>query len=61
VRGRLLAELGQFAEAEAAFSAALACDCTEPEKRFLKKQIEFVRLNAPIASLALGLSRESTR
>src|SRR5271168_3730705 len=38
VRGRVLAELGQFAEAEAAFSAALACDCTEPEKRFLRKQ-----------------------
>ena len=43
VRGRMLAELGQFAEAEAAFSAALACDCTEPEKRFLRKQIELAR------------------
>jgi RNA polymerase sigma-70 factor, ECF subfamily len=50
VRGRLLAELGQFAEAEAEFSAALSCDCTEPEKRFLRKQIELVRLNAPVAT-----------
>src|SRR5271154_2551918 len=54
VRGRLLAELGQRAEAEAAFAAALACDCTEPEKRFLRKQIELVRLNAPVASLHSG-------
>ncbi len=50
VRGRVLAELGQLAEAERAFSAALECDCTEPEKRFLRKQIESVRLQAPIAS-----------
>jgi RNA polymerase sigma-70 factor, ECF subfamily len=42
VRGRVLMELGQFAEAEAAFSTALACDCTEPEKRFLRKQMELV-------------------
>jgi RNA polymerase sigma-70 factor, ECF subfamily len=61
VRGRLLAELGQFGEAEEAFSAALACDCTEPEKRFLRKQIELLRLNAPVSSLHLGLSGEFTR
>src|SRR5258708_22960256 len=43
VRGRVLAELGRLAEAEAAFSAALECDCAEPERRFLQKQLESVR------------------
>ncbi|MGD0444994.1 MAG: sigma-70 family RNA polymerase sigma factor [Edaphobacter sp.] len=43
VRGRVLAELGRFAEAEVAFSAALECDCTNPEKRFLQRQLEMVR------------------
>lgn len=44
VRGRVLAQLGRFAEAEAAFSAALECDCAEPERRFLQKQLESVRV-----------------
>jgi RNA polymerase sigma-70 factor (ECF subfamily) len=43
VRGRVLAELGRLAEAEAAFSAALECDCAEPERRFLQRQLENVR------------------
>jgi len=43
VRGRIWAELGRLAEAEAAFSAALECDCAEPERRFLQKQLESVR------------------
>jgi RNA polymerase sigma-70 factor (ECF subfamily) len=43
VRGRVLAELGRLAEAEAAFSAALQCDCAEPERRFLQRQLEMVR------------------
>jgi RNA polymerase sigma-70 factor, ECF subfamily len=43
VRGRVLAELGRFAEAEMAFSVALECDCTNPEKRFLQRQLETVR------------------
>ena len=43
VRGRVLSELGRLAEAEAAFSAALECDCAEPERRFLQKQLENVR------------------
>jgi RNA polymerase sigma-70 factor (ECF subfamily) len=43
VRGRVLAELGRFAEAETAFSAALQCDCAEPERRFLQRQLESVR------------------
>jgi RNA polymerase sigma-70 factor (ECF subfamily) len=43
VRGRVLAELGQLAEAEVAFSAALECDCAEPERRFLQRQLQIVR------------------
>ncbi len=43
VRARVLAELGRLAEAEVAFSAALECDCTNPEKRFLQRQLETVR------------------
>jgi RNA polymerase sigma-70 factor, ECF subfamily len=42
VRGRILAQLGRLAEAEAAFSAALKCDCAEPERRFLQRQLEGV-------------------
>jgi RNA polymerase sigma-70 factor (ECF subfamily) len=42
VRGRLLTELGRYAEAEAAFSAALQCECSEPEKRFLRGQLALV-------------------
>jgi RNA polymerase sigma-70 factor (ECF subfamily) len=42
VRGRMLVELGRFAEAEASFSAALECECSEPERRFLRKQLEMV-------------------
>jgi RNA polymerase sigma-70 factor (ECF subfamily) len=43
VRGRMLAELGRFAGAEMAFHAALACDCTQPERRFLQRQLESVQ------------------
>ena len=43
VRGRVLSELGRLDEAEAAFSAALECDCAEPERRFLQRQLENVR------------------
>lgn len=43
VRGRVLAELGRSAEAERAFRAALECECSEPERRFLQKQIEMTR------------------
>jgi RNA polymerase sigma-70 factor (ECF subfamily) len=43
VRGRVLTELGRLTEAEAAFSAALECDCTDPERRFLQRQMESVR------------------
>jgi RNA polymerase sigma-70 factor (ECF subfamily) len=43
VRGHILAELGRFAESEMAFTAALKCDCSDPERRFLRKQLEVVR------------------
>jgi RNA polymerase sigma-70 factor, ECF subfamily len=43
VRGRFLRELGRFTEAEAAFSAALKCDCTQPERRFLQRQLDGIQ------------------
>ena len=41
-QGHVLAALGRLEEATAAFSAALECDCTLPEKRFLQHQLEMV-------------------
>jgi RNA polymerase sigma-70 factor (ECF subfamily) len=38
-QGHVLAALGRLDEARAAFSAALECDCTLPEKRFLQRQL----------------------
>jgi RNA polymerase sigma-70 factor (ECF subfamily) len=43
VRGRVLAELGRYAEAERAFVDALRCGCSEPERRFLGRWVERVR------------------
>jgi RNA polymerase sigma-70 factor (ECF subfamily) len=40
VRGHLLLELGQGAEAAACFRAALERPCSEPERRFLKRKLE---------------------
>jgi len=42
VRGQMLAELGRMTEAEAAFRAALECDCSAPERRFLHKRLHAV-------------------
>jgi RNA polymerase sigma-70 factor (ECF subfamily) len=42
VRGQMLAELGRMTEAEEAFRAALDCDCSEPERRFLLKRLHAV-------------------
>ena len=39
VRGQLLLGVGRRAEARAAFEAALACDCSDPERRFLERQL----------------------
>lgn len=44
VRGHVLAALGRLDEAKAAFSAALECDCTLPEKRFLQRQLAMVSI-----------------
>jgi RNA polymerase sigma-70 factor (ECF subfamily) len=46
VRGQLLLELARSAEAADCFRRALACACSEPERRFLQRR------------LALSLSRE---
>ena len=40
VRGHLLLELGRNAEAAASFRAALACPCSEPERRFLRRKLD---------------------
>ena len=39
VQGHLLLELSRPAEAAACFQAALACPCTEPERRFLRRKL----------------------
>jgi RNA polymerase sigma-70 factor (ECF subfamily) len=43
-RGHVLAALGRMNEAGAAFSAALECDCTLPEKRFLQRKLAMVSM-----------------
>jgi RNA polymerase sigma-70 factor, ECF subfamily len=42
MNGHVLAALGRLEEAKAAFAAALKCDCTIPEKRFLQEQLAMV-------------------
>ena len=39
VRGQLLVGVGRRAEARAAFEAALACECSDPERRFLERKL----------------------
>ena len=39
VRGQLLLDVGRRAEARAAFEAALACECSDPERRFLERKL----------------------
>lgn len=43
-QGHVLAALGRLDEARAAFSAALECDCTLPEKRFLQRQLATISM-----------------
>jgi RNA polymerase sigma-70 factor, ECF subfamily len=40
VRGQLLLDLGRTDEAAVAFRAALACDCTDPERRLLTRRLD---------------------
>ncbi|HLG99696.1 MAG TPA: sigma-70 family RNA polymerase sigma factor [Bryobacteraceae bacterium] len=40
VRGHLLRELGRLSEAAQEFSAALELPCSEPERRFLRRQLQ---------------------
>jgi RNA polymerase sigma-70 factor (ECF subfamily) len=40
LRGQLLLELGRRGEAAAAFKGALACACSEPERRLLLRRLE---------------------
>jgi RNA polymerase sigma-70 factor, ECF subfamily len=40
VRGHLFLELGRREEATACFNEALACRCSEPERRFLRRKME---------------------
>jgi RNA polymerase sigma-70 factor (ECF subfamily) len=42
IRGHVLKELGRLEEAAEAYAAALSCDCSEPEKRFLRRQLAAV-------------------
>lgn len=44
VKGRLLRDLGDHADAAAAFRRALACRCSEPEHRFLERQLANVNV-----------------
>jgi RNA polymerase sigma-70 factor (ECF subfamily) len=50
VRGHLLLELGRQAEAAACFRAALACRCSEPERRFLRRRL--VECEAPSSTVS---------
>jgi len=40
VRGQLLLDLGRMSQAADAFKAALTCDCSQPERRFLERKLQ---------------------
>ena len=46
VRGQLLLELGRTSDAARAFKAALACPCSEPEQRFLRRKLQTCEASA---------------
>ena len=48
VRGHLLLELGRRAEARACFEKALDCQCSEPERRFLRKKLAECETAIPV-------------
>jgi RNA polymerase sigma-70 factor (ECF subfamily) len=43
LRGHLLQQLGRLPEAATAFRAALECQCSEPERRFLQRKLSECR------------------
>jgi len=53
VRGQLLLDLGRAAEAADALRAALACVCTEPERRFLREKLDRLLTSSPSSSQPL--------
>ena len=40
VRGQLLLDLGRTREAADAFKTAIACGCTDPERRLLERRLK---------------------
>jgi RNA polymerase sigma-70 factor (ECF subfamily) len=48
VRGQLLLDLGRPSQAADAFRAALECECSEPERRFLERKLESCRESATL-------------
>jgi RNA polymerase sigma-70 factor (ECF subfamily) len=60
-QGHVLAALGKLEEAKAAFSAALECDCTLPEKRFLQRQLAMVSTRNQTAWLSAQPSSRYAR
>lgn len=48
IRGSLLAQLGRHAEAATEFESALACPCSEPERRFLQRRLAACRSQSVI-------------
>jgi RNA polymerase sigma-70 factor (ECF subfamily) len=57
VRGHLLLELGRPVEAAVQFEAALACRCSEPERRFLRRKLT----QCAVASNVPGYERDETQ
>jgi RNA polymerase sigma-70 factor, ECF subfamily len=52
VRAELWKQAGNFARAAEAYAAALECDCTEPERKFLEAQLRSVGTNRQDAKTA---------
>jgi RNA polymerase sigma-70 factor, ECF subfamily len=46
VHGHMLAALGRWEEAAMAFSSALKCECSEPERRFLERRLDVTLLRS---------------
>ena len=59
VRGQMLIEAGRMSEAEVAFLKAVDCPCSEPERRFLREQLESCRRESKRAVRSQSPRRES--